>query len=537
MAVKQCSASQDDADASEEDELEDEESEEEDEEEDDAEEDEKEEGEIEDEKEEGEIDEEKDENDEDNEDDDDDEEEDDEGKEESAEKEEKDDDESSEASSKKKKETRVLLKPRERSRSRSGRNAKKDRDRSRSKTKRQEKASRSRRGKRRCSSSSPKKRKSRSHRRKSRAKRSEKRSEKRSHRHRKDRKRRSSSSSRKAGGTCLSNALALSKEIGEDRKRKRSRSRSARGSQKKDGRKGVKSRDRRSHSPPSKADVKANEPQKETASEASKPQNPSQLKQLNSALHSLEALLEEPKPPTQKLPFSTPALSAPKMEAKPAPAGQKPASLGLPKKPQVLDWRRRANTETKPAAQDIRAAPQQDFALRAHAGQLAAALAAAQALHNPGNREKIAALLEQCPALTDDALTALRSLPSEQVIQVLTTLVSRRTEITDASTWVIQLIHGMAGCAPVQTPAASSTVVKEMLERHLPNLATAAKSVLLQNTEADAIRIIQDHANRSGDPSDSIFQTATLALQGGIVCVSHELFSLRSVELQVNVLG
>ena len=54
-----------------------------------------------------------------------------------------------------------------------------------------------------------------------------------------DRKRRSSSSSRKAGGTCLSNALALSKEIGEDRKRKRSRSRSARRSQKKDGRKGT----------------------------------------------------------------------------------------------------------------------------------------------------------------------------------------------------------------------------------------------------------------------------------------------------------
>ena len=49
-----------------------------------------------------------------------------------------------------------------------------------------------------------------------------------------------------------------------------------------------------------------------------------------------EALLEEPKPPTQKLPLSTPALSAPKMEAKPAPAGQKPASLGLPKKPQAL---------------------------------------------------------------------------------------------------------------------------------------------------------------------------------------------------------
>ena len=106
-----------------------------------------------------------------------------------------------------------------------------------------------------------------------------------------------------------------------------------------------------------------------------------------------EALLEEPKPPTQKLPLSTPALSAPKMEAKPAPAGQKPASLGLPKKPQalnsvamckgirclnshilvsllpwiwcnlhfglasftvqVLDWRRRANTETKPAAQQV----------------------------------------------------------------------------------------------------------------------------------------------------------------------------------------
>ena len=148
-------------------------------------------------------------------------------------------------------------------------------------------------------------------------------------------------------------------------------------------------------------------------SQASKTQNPSQLKQLNSALHSLEvgsfqgvarcwrcitdcfqqisdvdilateALLEEPKPPTQKLPLSTPALSAPKMEAKPVPAGQKPASLGLPKKPQalnsvamckgiyimfkftypcfglvsftaqVLDWRRRANTETKPAAQQV----------------------------------------------------------------------------------------------------------------------------------------------------------------------------------------
>lgn len=164
---------------------------------------------------------------------------------------------------------------------------------------------------------------------------------------------------------------------------------------------------------------------------------------------------------------------------------------------------------------------QQDFALRAHAGQLAAALAAAQALHNPGNKEvsrKIAALLEQCPALTDDALTALRSLASDQVIQVLTTLVSRRTEITDASTWVIHLIQSMGGCAPVQTPAASSSVVKEMLERHLPNLASAAKSVLLQNSEGDAIRIIQDHANRGGDPSDSIFQAATLALQGGAQC-------------------
>eukprot|EP00435_Cladocopium_sp_Y103_P003164 s1592_g1.t1 len=200
----------------------------------------------------------------------------------------------------------------------------------------------------RSSSSNRKKRKSRSHRRKSRsrhksrAKRSERseRSEKRRDR-RKDRKRRSSTASRK------------------DQKRKRSRSRSVRQSPKKFVTKGMNAfEDPRSPSPPNKA---------------SKPDGAGVgLSQLNSALHSLEALLQEPKEkPSEMKPMQNPLqkpVDLPQTQLeKPAPAVPKPASLGLPKKPQVLDWRRRSTTETKPAPQQENRAAQQDFALRAHA--------------------------------------------------------------------------------------------------------------------------------------------------------------------------
>ncbi|CAK9076298.1 unnamed protein product [Durusdinium trenchii] len=485
---------------------------------------------------------------------------DDEKEEEEDEKEEEDGDssgDSSEASSEEKpKETKVQLLPRDRSRSRS-RNAKKDR-RSRSKLKRQEKKSSWRANRR--SSSSPKKRRSRSPR-KSRdrrprsALRSPRRSEKRERR--KDDRKRCSSSSRK------------------DRK-KRSRSRSAR--YKKNDRKGSPRRSQHRRRSPSPL-LKKGDSEKAVAKGSSEvpKTSPSTQSQLFNALESLEALLNDKaqdpktketkpqstqqtsKPPLERPPLprqpaklAQPAQPKPAQPKQPVQAVPKPASLGLPKKPQVLDWRRRSAVETKPPQQDQRASdPGYDFALRAHAGQLAAALAAAQALHNPGNKEvsrKIAALLEQCPNLTDDALTSLRTLQSDEVIQVLTTLVSRRMDIKDASTWVIQVISGMNGSMPggnsggstsgsggggggggggsggssggggggstSQGTATNSAVVKEMLERHLPNLAVPAKYVLLQNSEADAIKIIQDHASFSGDASDSVCQAANLALQG-----------------------
>eukprot|EP00439_Symbiodinium_sp_Y106_P039570 s3126_g4.t2 len=213
------------------------------------------------------------------------------------------------------------------------------------------------------------------------------------------------------------------------------------------------------------------------------------------------------------------------MEApKPAPAPK--ISFGIPKKPQVMDWRRRSAPETKPLQQNsMVSVPGTEFAFRAHAGELAAAVAAAQALHNPRNREisrKIATLLEQCPPMTDEALTALRALPSDQVVQVLQTLASKRGEISDASVWVSHVVNRLAVAAfnTAQGVPVPSTMVTEMLNRHLPKLATAAKSLLLQIPEVDAIKIIQDHLTYRGDASDSVFQAATTHLQQGIAATS-----------------
>jgi len=218
------------------------------------------------------------------------------------------------------------------------------------------------------------------------------------------------------------------------------------------------------------------------------------------------------------------AKPAPMEAPKPAPAPK--ISFGIPKKPQVMDWRRRSAPETKPLQQNsMVSVPGTEFAFRAHAGELAAAVAAAQALHNPRNREisrKIATLLEQCPPMTDEALTALRALPSDQVVQVLQTLASKRGEISDASVWVSHVVNRLAVAAfnTAQGVPVPSTMVTEMLNRHLPKLATAAKSLLLQIPEVDAIKIIQDHLTYRGDASDSVFQAATTHLQQGIAATS-----------------
>ncbi|CAE7616989.1 unnamed protein product [Symbiodinium sp. CCMP2456] len=317
-------------------------------------------------------------------------------------------------------------------------------------------------------------------------------------------------------------------------KRDRSRSRSARNK---------KDRNKRSRS--RKKERSSNRRKRHSSSKSHRKRSLSKTKATNKAVDDAQARAKPAAAPDPQKEITsatkptgqTPALSAAEelrqalFGTKPAPEAPKPAppkiSFGIPKKPQVMDWRRRSAPETKPLQQNssMVSVPGTEFAFRAHAGELAAAVAAAQALHNPRNREisrKIATLLEQCPPMTDEALTALRALPSDQVVQVLQTLASKRGEISDASVWVSHVVNRLAVAAfnTAQGVPLPSTMVTEMLNRHLPKLATAAKSLLLQIPEVDAIKIIQDHLTYRGDASDSVFQAATTHLQQGIAATS-----------------